>query len=117
MNEQPPLTKRIKHLFVRPKGVQPHKRYPKEYFKQYWFSEPDSNGIKLVARIKVVPKKEAAHIIFVEGFKKIMGQLVKEELGQMDKPEEQTRIAKHTRFYLVLSRICREQGWDIKKLF
>ncbi len=112
-----PITRKIKRLFVPAKGVQPHKLYPEEYFRRFWFNRPDSNGIKVIARIKEVSQKEAAHIIFVEGFKKIMGQLVKEELDQMDKPEEQTKIAKHTRFYLELSRICREQGWDIKKLF
>src|SRR4030043_2075988 len=100
MNKQPPITKRIKHLFSPPKGVQPHKLYPKEYFKQYWFNEPDSKGIELVAKIKGMSKKEAAHFIFEQGFKRIMGQLVKEELELMDTPEGQAQQAKHTRFYL-----------------
>lgn len=112
-----PFTRKIKRLLLPEKGRYMHKLSPESYFCAYWFNEPDSNGIKVIARIKEVSQKEAAHIIFVEGFKKIMGQLAKEELDQMDKPEEQTEIAKHTRFYLELSRICREQGWDIKKLF
>ena len=82
-----PHNREIKRLFVPAKGKYVHRLYPKEYFKQYWFNEPDSNGIKAVAKILGVSKRKATHIIFEYGFKHIMGLLVNEELDAMDTPE------------------------------
>ncbi len=92
-----PLTSKIKRIFSRRKGVKPHELYPKEYFWRCWFNEADANGIKAVARIKKVTKKEAAHIIFERGFKQIMGELVAQDIDAMDTPEaifKQDQIAR-----------------------
>jgi hypothetical protein len=111
-----PLPKKIKRLFIHNGGIQPHKLYPKEYFWQCWFNEADAKGIAMVAYVKKVSKKEAAHIINYWGFKHVMGELVKEYLDQLNSPEGQTNLAKHTRFIIELRRMCRENGWDVNQI-
>ncbi len=115
-NRKRALTNKIKHLFARHKGVQPHKRPPKEYYRSYWFSEPYCNGIKLVAKIKGINKKAAAELLVYWGFKHVMGELVQQHLDQLNSPEGQKNQAGRTRFLIELRRICREQGWDINQI-
>ena len=112
-----PLTRKIRRIFDRHKGIQPHKLYPKEYYHAYWFNETDYIGIKAVSKIEKVSKKAAAHLIFTYGFKRYMGLKWKEELDAMETPEGQAAQAKRTRFILELRRLCREHGWDIGKIF
>jgi hypothetical protein len=117
IQKRAPLTRKIKRLFDRHKGIDAHKLYPEEYFKRYWFNETDSNGIKAVARMEVISKKAAAHLIFTYGFKRYMGLKWKEELDAMATPEGRAAQASRTRYYLELRRLCRERGWDINKIF
>jgi hypothetical protein len=112
----PPITRKIKRLFLPAKGKQPHKLYPKQYFWQCWFDEPHSNGIRLVAKCEGISKKAAAQQLNEWGLKHFMGLKWKEELDAMNSPEGQTKQAKDTRFILELRRICRENGWDVNQI-
>ncbi len=108
-----PLTKKIKGLFVHKKGIDPHKRYPDEYFWKCWFNKPLSIGIKLVAEVERKTKKATAQYLNELGFKYWMALKWQED---MDDPDTQARIAKRARFNLALRRICRQLGWDVTKI-
>ena len=71
----------------------------------------------MVAKIKGINKKAAAHLIFELGFKRYMGLKWAEELDAMDNPVERNATAVKTRFMLELRRLARQRGWDINKLF
>ncbi len=107
-----PLPKKIKRLFIHNGGVQPHKRYPEEYFWQCWFNRSHARGINLVAKVEGKTKKATAQYLNELGLKYWMALKWDEDHD----PETQARIAKRARFNLALRRICRELGWDIKKL-
>jgi hypothetical protein len=108
-----PILRKIKRLFVHNGGKPPHKLYPKEYFWQCWFNEADANGIEIVAIVKKVPKREAAHIMAEIAFHHIMGELVAKDMDEMD----DTQLAERARLYLKIRKLARANGWDVSKIF
>ncbi len=114
--KSPPLTKKIKRVFVRRKGKHPHKLYPEEYFKQYWLSRGDANGVKAIARLAGMNQKAMLHQFCEEGILTFMRKLVQKDLDDLATPEGRAAQAKRTRYYLELRRICRERGWNINKI-
>ena len=111
-----PLTRKIKRVFVRRKGKNPHKLYPEEYFKQHWLSRGDSNGVKAIARLAGMNQKATLHYFCEQGILHFMRGLVKKDLDAMATPEGRAAQASRTRYYLELRRLCRERGWDINKI-
>ncbi len=114
--KSPPLTKKIKRLFVPAKGTNMHGLYPKEYFKQHWLSRGDSNGVKAIARLAGMNQKATLHYFCEQGILHFMRELVKKDLDAMATPEGRAAQASRTRYYLELRRLCRERGWDINKI-
>ena len=108
-----PITSKIKGLFIYKKGKQLNKLYPKEYFWQCWFNEADTNGIEIVAQVKKVSKRKAAHIMAEIAFHHIMGELVAKDMDEMD----DTQLAERTRLYLKIRKLARANGWDVSKIF
>jgi len=110
------ITRKIRAFLPHKKGKQPHKLYPKEYFWRCWFNEQDTICVNSVAHISRVTKKHAAHILNELGFKCFMGQLGAKQIELMNTPEGRAGLQKRTRYYLELRRLCKQRGWDIKKL-
>jgi hypothetical protein len=115
--KRPSLTKKIRRLFAPERGKYMHGLYPEEYFKQYWLSRGDSNGVKAISRLAGMNQKATLHYFCEEGILHFMRELVKKDLDAMATPEGRAAQASRTRYYLELRRLCRERGWDIKKLF
>jgi hypothetical protein len=112
-----PITRKIKRLFTPAKGKYMHGLYPEEYYRSYWLNRGDSNGIKAIARLAGMNQKAMLHQFCEEGIQNFMRGLVKKDLDAMATPEGRAALAKRTRYYLELRRICRERGWDIGKIF
>lgn len=115
-NKRTPLTKKIKRLFVPAKGTNMHGRYPEEYFKQYWLSHQDANGVKAIARLAGMNQKAMLHQFCEEGIQNFMRELVKKDLDAMATPEGRAAQASRTRYYLELRRLCRERGWNVHEI-
>ena len=116
IQKRAPVTRKIRRLLTRKKDKQAHKLYPEEYFCSYWLSHKTCNVITIIARLKGTSKKAAAEYLIEEGIKNFMRELVKKDLDALTTPEGRAAQAERTRFNLELRRICRELGWDIKKL-
>jgi len=111
-----PLTRKIRRLFTGERVKQAHKLYPEEYYKQYWLSHGDANGVKAISRLSGMNQKATLHYFCEQGILHFMRELVKKDLDAMATPEGRAAQASRTRYYLELRRLCRERGWDIKKL-
>jgi hypothetical protein len=67
----------------------------------------------MVAIVKKVSKKEAAHIMAEMSFHHIMGELVGKEMDEMDTEQ----VAERARLYLRIRKLTRAKGWDVSKIF
>jgi hypothetical protein len=106
----------LKRFITGEKARDPYKLYPEEYFKQYWLSRHATNCLFIIARTRGLTKKAMLEEFVEDGVKKYMRELVKKDLDALATPEGRAAQAERTSFNLELRRICRELGWDIKKL-
>ncbi|MBN1368428.1 MAG: hypothetical protein JW967_10940 [Dehalococcoidales bacterium] len=111
------LTRSITRLFVTEKGVNPHKRYPDEYFKSYYFNKKLSDGIGLVARIEHTSKKQVAEHLMELGFRSYIGAMVKQHIQNERIARENNEKVKRTLFITELRKYAKEHGIDISKIF
>ena len=111
------LSHSIRSLFSTKKGVNPHKRYPDEYYNRYYFNNKLCDGITLVAKIERTNKKAAAEYIMELGFSSYMGAMIKQQI-QLDKiARENNEKMKMTRFIREVRKFAIEHGMDISKIF
>ena len=77
-----------------------------------------SEGIKLVARIENVSFDDAVSVLLEEGFKKYVGEKLKEDIEEKRKIKEMNLQwqPRPTRFARVLRKFARERGMDVKKI-
>ncbi len=90
-----------------------HRLFPEEYFWSCWFNKADTNGIEIVAQVKKVSKRKAAHIMAEIAFHHIMGELVAKDMDEMD----DAQLAERARLYLKIRKLARANGWDVSKIF
>ena len=103
-------------LFGTKKGVNPHTRYPNEYYGRVAFTKQMFDGFELVSKIEKISKKQAAHLLIEAGFKYYIGVKIKEDIRNRLAAKELNRKVKLTRFVLEFRRFAKERGMDIKKI-
>jgi hypothetical protein len=103
-------------LFTPDKGVNPHTRYPDEYYGRVAFNKQMFDGIELVSKIERINKKQAAHLLIEAGFKYYIGEKIKEDIKNRLAARELNQKVKLTRFILEFRRFAKERGMDIKKV-
>jgi len=92
-----------------------HGLYPKQYFWQCWFNEPDTIGIKLIADYKRIPKKEAAHLVAYWGIKHFLGEMMGDQVNDLNTPEGKIEQQERVRYQLEMNRLAKERvGRSIK---
>ena len=107
------LTRSITGLFGTNKRRNPHKLYPNEYYKNYFFSKPLCDGIELVALIERINKKQAADLLMKAGLSSYMGEKLTEYIEDERAAREFHQKMKRTRFIHILRKYARERGMDI----
>ena len=110
------LTRSLKAIFGTKKRPSTHQRLPDAYYKNVWFSKNMYEGIELVARIEKISNKKAAHLLIEDGFRKYIGQKMREAVRTEIAVDELRQKPHLTRFVLELRKSAKERGMDIKKV-
>jgi hypothetical protein len=109
------LTRSFMRLFVPKRGVNPHTRYPDEYYGRISFNKALYNGIELVAKIERINKKAAAQELIERGFSRYMGEKLEEYAKNEVRARDLNQKLRATRFILELRRFAKDHGMDISK--
>jgi predicted house-cleaning noncanonical NTP pyrophosphatase (MazG superfamily) len=107
------VTRSIMALFTPDKGVNPHTRYPDEYYGRVAFNKQMFDGIELIAKIERTTKKKAARLLLEEGFKNYIGQKLREDIKVEIAAEELRQKPEATRFIIELRKFAKERGMKI----
>ncbi len=106
---------------VHQKGVNPHKRYPDEYYKQVFISKKTDENVKFVQDVEKVSKKEAARLLIDAGWESYLTKKVEINRQERLRAKELNKRIGLTVFMREFMKYCHERGinltanWTIKE--
>jgi hypothetical protein len=103
-------------LFVENKPNVTRLNHRNEYYRNYYFDKPLSDGIEIVALIEHVSKKRAAQILMERGFSAFMGDMITLHIENDTAKMEMAEKVKADRFIKAIQSLAKSKGYDLSKI-
>jgi topoisomerase IA-like protein len=111
------LTHSIKGLFGTKKANVTMLNRKDEYYRNYFFNKHLSEGIKLVADIERLTKKDAAELLMERGLSSYMGSKITEHTQNKLSAQEQGTEPEKNRFFKKIHALAVKKGIKINDIF